>query len=63
MFESSTQAGQDLLAVNIERGRIHGIPSYNEFRAFCGMQRASRWSDLEHEMPTSTIDILRNLYE
>ena len=63
MFESATQAGQDLLAINIQRGRMHGMASYNEFRAFCGLQRASRWSDLKYDMPDSTIEILQSLYE
>ena len=63
MFESATQAGQDLLAINIQRGRMHGMASYNEFRAFCGLQRASRWFDLKYDMPDSTIEILQSLYE
>ena len=37
--------GVDLVAINIQRGRDHGIPGYNAFREFCGIGRAMTFSE------------------
>ncbi|XP_035658181.1 peroxidase mlt-7-like [Branchiostoma floridae] len=53
----------DLAAINIQRGRDHGLPGYNAFREKCGLHRAPRFDDLSPEIPDATTrEKLQTLY-
>ena len=46
--------GMDLAAINMQRGREHGIPGYNEFRELCGLPRITDFSQLHELMVNDT---------
>lgn len=43
-------------------GRDHGIPSYNTFRARCGLKRANTWHDLTRELHPDVIARFKLIY-
>ncbi|XP_071944046.1 uncharacterized protein [Antedon mediterranea] len=55
--------GLDLVALNIQRGRDHGLPAYNEWRYFCELPKAKNFDDLRSEMSASNIRNLQKVYE
>lgn len=57
-------AGFDLSALNIQRGRDHGLPGYGRWREFCNFRRAYSFNDLADVIKSNeTRSILKQLYE
>ncbi|XP_068231382.1 peroxidase-like [Palaemon carinicauda] len=54
--------GMDLAAINMQRGREHGVPSYNDFRDFCGLPRAHKFDDLLGSMSNKTVRRYADIY-
>ncbi|XP_022239816.1 peroxidase-like [Limulus polyphemus] len=55
--------GMDLAALNIQRGREHGIPGYNYYRGYCGLPKARNFYDLIGVMPNKTVHRYSQIYK
>ncbi|XP_057660218.1 uncharacterized protein LOC130896263 [Diorhabda carinulata] len=55
-------SGIDLISRNLQRARDHGIPSYNNYRAYCNLKRATTFEDLHREMTQDSIAKLKSIY-
>ncbi|XP_013166845.1 PREDICTED: peroxidase-like, partial [Papilio xuthus] len=63
LFKLNNQWGMDLVAMDIQRGRDHGLASYNDYRETCGLKRAKSFQDLTGEIPQDRINALSQIYE
>lgn len=52
----------DLAAINVQRGRDHGIPPYTAWRSPCGLSPVRNWTDLPRVMSPETAQRFRSLY-
>lgn len=55
--------GMDLAAINVQRGRDHGIPPYALWREPCGLTPVKNWQDLEAIMSVDTVHRFRSIYQ
>lgn len=66
LFEDGVGHNLDLAALNIQRGRDHGLPSYNQWRRWCQLPVAGSFSSGRGglvDLPEDAIDKLRSVYE
>lgn len=63
LFHIVRSISQDLAALNIQRGRDHGLPGYTEYRRYCQMSDVNDFEDLKSEIADDEVrDILQKLY-
>lgn len=63
LFRSAHAVALDLAAMNIQRGRDHGIPGYLEWRDYCNMSRAETFEHLAADISSGRVrQKLRELY-
>uniref|UniRef100_A0ACB8G205 Uncharacterized protein n=1 Tax=Sphaerodactylus townsendi TaxID=933632 RepID=A0ACB8G205_9SAUR len=63
LFHPKKALSLDLAALNLQRGRDHGLLGYNSWRRFCGLPEAHTFSDLQHILNSSYLaHKLLNLY-
>eukprot|EP00943_MAST-04B_sp_MAST-4B-sp1_P009467 g9467.t1 len=60
LFGTST-SGFDLVALNIQRGRDHGITDYNSLREAYGLKRYERFEEISNDL--EIVEKLKDLYK
>jgi len=63
LFEMSFDIALDLVSLNIQRGRDHGIATYNDMREICGLGRAYTFDDLKDDIPRRVLRSLEEVYK
>jgi len=64
LFQGKNKSfGMDLVALNIQRGRDHGLPGYNAFRELCGLTRVKEFSYLKDLIPEKIVERLQLIYD
>ena len=63
MIDQCFQVALDLSSLNLQRGRDHALPLYNDWREECDLPRANNFSELASEIRNQTVrDKLEELY-
>lgn len=63
LFPSKFNVSLDLVAINIQRGREHALPSYNAYRELCGVPAFNTWEAFAEECrDPRMVDGLKRLY-
>ncbi|XP_054015508.1 uncharacterized protein LOC128896281 isoform X1 [Hylaeus anthracinus] len=60
---ATVPCGLDLVSLNIQRGRDHGLPGYTRWREYCGLGKPESFSDLEGHVDPQTLRDMSALYE
>lgn len=55
LFSMAHTVALDLAAINIQRGRDHGIPPYHDYRVYCNLSSAHTFEDLKNEIKNPEI--------
>ncbi|XP_064121849.1 peroxidase-like isoform X1 [Macrobrachium nipponense] len=60
--QPANRIGLDLMSLNIQRGRDHGLPAYTNWRRACQLPEISSFDDLSTVMPQAVVQVFRDSY-
>ncbi|EEB11264.1 Peroxidase precursor, putative [Pediculus humanus corporis] len=63
LFKGSNRMGHDIMSLDIQRERDHGIPGYNSFRKFCNMSSDDKFDTFLDSIPPNNLNKLKSIYE
>ena len=63
MANFTVPCGLDLVSLNIQRGRDHGLPGYTVWREYCGLGKVKTFDDLEDYLDHQVLKQISDLYE
>ena len=67
LFETNDDLGRpfhfDLVSINIQRGRDHGVPGYTVFRDLCQLQPVRSWEDMAQFVHSDVVAIFKRAYK
>ncbi|XP_055636731.1 myeloperoxidase [Toxorhynchites rutilus septentrionalis] len=55
--------GLDLVSLNIQRGRDHGLPSYPHWRKHCRLPPVDTWAQLAEAVDPASLEQMRKIYQ
>ena len=61
--QTTVPCGLDLVSLNIQRGRDHGLPGYTKWREYCGLPKPLKFDDLKGDMDPEALDSISKLYD
>ncbi|XP_067013234.2 peroxidase isoform X2 [Anabrus simplex] len=62
LYQDSENYGLDIISLDVQRGRDHGLPGYNQFRKICGLPVATSFNDFK-EIPKAIVQKLKSMYK
>lgn len=55
--------GLDLVSLNIQRGRDHGLAAYGEWRRYCGLPPADTWEEMADAVDEESLRSMRAIFK
>lgn len=55
--------GLDLVSLNIQRGRDHGLPAYHEWRRHCRLPSVDTWDDMSLAVDEASLQSMKAIYK